>query len=49
MEIVKQFGLDPVLLVAQIVNFLILLFILKKLLYKPVLELLKKREDTIKE
>lgn len=37
------------LLVAQIVNFLIVLFILKKLLYKPVLELLKKRQTTIKE
>lgn len=49
MEIIKNFGLNPVLLGAQIVNFLIIFFILKKFLYKPVLELLKKRQTTIKE
>jgi F-type H+-transporting ATPase subunit b len=49
MEIIKNFGLNPVLLGAQIVNFLIVLFILKKLLYKPVLETLKKRQNAIKE
>lgn len=49
MEIVKNFGLNPVLLGAQIVNFLIVFFILKKVLYKPVLEVLKKRQTTIKE
>lgn len=49
MEIVKNFGLNPVLLGAQIVNFLIILFLLKKFLYKPVLEVLKKRQIAIKE
>ena len=49
MEIIKNFGVEPVLLVAQIINFLIILFILKKFLYKPVLDTLKKREDSIKE
>lgn len=49
MEIIKNFGLNPVLLGAQIVNFLIVLFILKKIVYKPVLEVLKKRQTTIKE
>jgi len=49
MEIIKNFGVEPVLLIAQIVNFLIILFILKKFLYKPVLDTLKKREDSIKE
>jgi len=49
MEIVKNFGLNPVLLIAQIVNFLIILFILKKFLYKPVLDILKKRQTIIKE
>lgn len=49
MEIIKNFGLNPILLGAQIVNFLIVLFILKKLLYKPVLDVLKKRQITIKE
>lgn len=49
MEIIKNFGLDPVLLAAQIVNFLIILYILRRFLYKPVFDLLKKRENTIKE
>ena len=49
MEIVKEFGLNPYLLAAQIVNFLIILYILKKLLYKSVLDMLKKRSDSIKE
>jgi F-type H+-transporting ATPase subunit b len=49
MEIIKNFGIEPVLLIAQIVNFLIIAFILKKLLYKPVLEVLKKRKDEIKD
>jgi len=47
MEIFKNFGFDPILLVAQIVNFLIILFLLKKFLYKPVLDMLKKRKDDI--
>lgn len=47
MEILKTFGFDPVMLVAQIVNFLIIFYLLKRFLYKPVLEMLKKREDAI--
>ncbi|MBI2031128.1 MAG: F0F1 ATP synthase subunit B [Candidatus Levybacteria bacterium] len=49
MEIINNFGLDPLLLGAQIVNFLIIFYVLKRFLYKPVLGILKKREDTIKE
>jgi F-type H+-transporting ATPase subunit b len=49
MEILKNFGFDPVMLAAQIVNFLIILYLLKRFLYKPVLEMLKKRVDTITE
>ena len=49
MEILKNFGVNPILLAAQIVNFLIILFVLKKFLYKPILELLKKRQTMIKE
>lgn len=49
MEIVKEFGIKPILLVAQIVNFLVILYILRRFFYKPVTQLLKKREDTIKE
>ena len=49
MEIIKNFGIDPILLGAQIVNFLIVLYILRRFLYKPVLGTLKKRKDAIKE
>ena len=49
MEIFKDFGANPILLVAQIINFLIVLFLLKRFMYKPVLEILKKRENQIKE
>lgn len=49
MEIIKNFGLNPVLLGAQVFNFLIILFLLKKFLYKPVFDLLKKRQNTIAE
>ncbi len=49
MQLLKNFGLDPVLLVAQIVNFLIVLYVLKRFLYKPVLSMLDERKKTIKE
>ena len=49
MELIKQFGIDPVMLSAQIVNFLVILYLLKKFLYKPVLSLLKKRQEAINE
>ena len=48
MEIIKNFGFDPILFVAQIINFLIVLYILKRFLYKPILTTLKKRQETIK-
>lgn len=49
MEIFKDFGIDPVLLGAQIINFLVVLFVLKRFLYKPLLSLLQKRQNEIKE
>ena len=49
MEILKNFGFDPIMLVAQIVNFLIIFYLLKRFLYKPVLAMLKKRSDAIQE
>ena len=48
MEILKDFGVSPILLGAQIINFLIVFYLLKRFLYKPVLDVLKKREDEIK-
>lgn len=49
MEIFKDFGIDPLLLGAQVVNFLVVLLILKRFLYKPLLGLLQKRQNEIKE
>lgn len=48
MDILKNFGFDPLLFGAQIVNFLILFFVLRRFLLKPVLSVIKSREDTIK-
>lgn len=47
MEILDQFGIKPILLLAQIVNFLILLYILKRVLYKPLLKVLEERKKVI--
>mgnify|MGYP003395159155 CR=1 FL=1 len=47
MDILNQFGVQPILLAAQVVNFLILLFILKKFLYKPILKVLDERKKKI--
>lgn len=45
----KDFGIQPILLLAQIVNFLILLFLLKKFLYGPIVKVLDQRKQTIEE
>ncbi|MDO8572022.1 MAG: F0F1 ATP synthase subunit B [bacterium] len=47
MEIFKTLGIDWRLLIAQLVNFAILLVILQKLLYKPIMNVLDKRTATI--
>lgn len=48
-KVIADFGIDWRLLAAQVVNFLILLFILKKILYKPVITLLDERKKKIEE
>ena len=47
MEILNQFGFEPILFIAQIVNFLILAVIFKKFLYKPILKVLSERKHAI--
>lgn len=44
-----QLGIDWVRLVLQIVNFLILLFLLQRLLFKPILRLMDQRASKIRE
>lgn len=48
MEILSEFGFDLRLFIAQILNFLVLAFLFKKFLYKPLLNAVKKREEEIK-
>jgi len=47
MEIINEFGINPILLLAQIINFTILVVLLKKLLYKPILKILEERKTKI--
>lgn len=47
MGILKDFGVEPIMLLAQMVNFAILLFILKRFLYKPILKVLEERKNKI--
>lgn len=48
MEILNQFGFDVKLFAAQIVNFLVIAYIFKRFLYKPILGVLDKRNEAIK-
>lgn len=48
MEAINSLGINGKLLIAQIVNFLILLFLLKRFLYGPIVKMLDSRSRTIK-
>lgn len=48
MDILHQFGFDIKLFLGQVVNFLILAYIFKRFLYKPILNVFKEREEKIK-
>lgn len=47
MEILAQLGIEPAVMLAQAVNFFVLLGILTFLVYKPVLKLLDERKKSI--
>lgn len=48
-NIINLFGLETKLFIAQIINFAILLFILKKFLYKPIAKIFEERQAKIKQ
>lgn len=48
-ELLSTFGIQPVLLVAQIVNFLIIFYLLKRFAWKPILKTLNDRKATVAE
>lgn len=45
----EQLGIEPKLLIAQMINFLIIIVVLTKLLYQPILGMLEKRKKEIEE
>lgn len=45
----EKLGIEPSLLLAQIINFTIIVVVLTKLLYKPILGMLEKRKKEIEE
>ena len=45
----EKLGIEPAMLLTQIVNFVILAVILTKFLYKPILKLIDQRRKTIEE
>lgn len=46
-EFIQQFGIDWKLLLSQVVNFLIVLIVLTKFAYKPILKMLGERTEKI--
>lgn len=48
-ELISKLGIDFRLLIAQIVNFFILLFVLYRFAYKPILNALEKRSKRIEQ
>ncbi len=46
-ELISQLGINWKLLLASIVNFFILFFLLRKFAYRPILSMLEKREKMI--
>lgn len=48
-DLITQFGINWQIIVAQMVNFTILFLVLRKFVYKPLIDLLDKRRETIEE
>lgn len=48
MEVIEKLGINGKILLAQMVNFFLLLYVLKRLLFKPVMKVLKEREMRIR-
>lgn len=45
----EQLGIEPKLLLAQVINFLVIVFVLSKVLYKPIITMIDKRKREIEE
>lgn len=42
-----KLGINPTLILFQVINFFVLMFILKKFLYKPILSMFDKRKENV--
>jgi len=49
LDALRPLGIDPALLIAYLINFVILLFLLRLFLYRPVLNMLAERRQKIQE
>jgi len=49
MELLGKLGIDVKILIAQIINFSLLVWILRKLLYQPILKRIQEDEAKLKE
>jgi len=49
MEILGNLGINGKIFLAQIVNFFLLMYLLKRFLYRPLLDIMREREKRIKE
>jgi F-type H+-transporting ATPase subunit b len=47
MQLISTFGIDWKLLVAQLINFFVLFFVLKRYAYGPIVKMLDERKDKI--
>ena len=48
MDLISKLGIDWRLLIAQLINFIVLLLVLNHFLYQPILNILRDREDKVK-
>lgn len=49
MDALRPLGVDPILLIAYVINFIILLVLLRLFLYRPILNMLAERRQKIQE
>jgi F-type H+-transporting ATPase subunit b len=49
LDALRPLGIDPALLIAYVINFVILLFLLRLFLYRPILSMLGERRQKIQE
>ena len=49
MEALRPLGIDPALMIAYLINFVLLLFLLRLFLYRPILNMLAERRQRIQE